>query len=51
MSPYIFTINILFPIVDPLRVQENIVLAGGGGGGCGWEWLWGSWWTPLAHGL
>ena len=43
VSPYIFTISILFLIVDTLRVQKNIVLQGCGGGG--------AWWTPLAHGL
>ena len=26
VSPYIFTVNILFLIVDTLRVQKNIVL-------------------------
>ena len=37
MSPYIFTVNILFLIVDTLRVQKkhNFVGMWGGGGGGG----------------
>ena len=41
MSPYILTVNILFFIVDTLRVQKNSFLGMWGG----------AWWTPLAHGL